>query len=119
MVSITHFCVAMTYCMHPVLQVIIFVCDWREPFLEVLPENRCEYTFIVHTNHSCVDATPIGVECRVSGFHDLVTFQRLASVSVKVGDQGDEMFMSVCNPLGPGVRGCPSGAAACLLDSTG
>ena len=97
----------------------MFECDSRdEPFLEVMPENMCEYTFVVHTKLACPHTTNIGVECRVEGFHDLVAFQRMPGRSVKAEGKAT-LFISVCDALGTSVPGCDSGSASCLQDGNG
>ena len=99
---------------------MIFECDQREtPFLEVLPENNCGYNFVVHTRLACLDNTPIGVECRVDGFHDLVAFQRMAARTVFTTD-GQRVFLSVCSTIGDqqGLD-CDAGAGACLVGKDG
>lgn len=97
---------------------IEFECDDREDaFLEVLPENFCEYTFVVHTRQACPRPTSIGVECRVDGFPDLVAFQRTPARTVEA--KGKRVYISVCDPLGPNVDGCDSGSAACLVNGSG
>jgi len=99
-------------------QTITFLCDKRDPFLEVLPEDNCAYAFIVHTALACVKDTPIGVECQVEGFQDLVAFQRRSWNRVTQGDSNQEFFVSVCDPLGSEVEGCSPGAAACMHNET-
>ncbi len=96
-------------------QVITFECgDHDPPFLEVVPENSCLYTFVVHTRLACPHGTSIGVECRVEGFHDLVAFQRISARTITVPRMG-RAYLSVCDTIGLDVPGCDAGAAACLL----
>ena len=83
-----------------------------------MPENLCEYTFVVHTALACPHSANVGVECHVDGFHDLVAFQRMPGRSIQVRGRGT-LFLSVCDPLGATVPNCKPGSAACLLNSTG
>jgi hypothetical protein len=97
---------------------IVFECDSREePFLEVLPENMCEYTFVVHTKLVCIQRTNVGVECGVEGFHDLVAFQRMSSHSLQAKGS-TRLFFSVCDSLGTSVPGCDASSASCLMDES-
>ncbi len=101
------------------LQVVTFECDNRaEPILEVSSEDACEYTFVVHTNVSCPQSTPIGVECRAEGFHDLVAFQRMSARTVMVPGRG-RVYLAVCDTVGEGLQGCEPSSAACLLETSG
>lgn len=97
---------------------ITFECDNRDsPILEVMPENSCEYAFVVHTNLACPKGTSIGVECQAEGFHDLVAFQRMEARSVVVPERGT-VFLAVCDTVGPRMQGCDPSAGACLLEGT-
>ncbi len=82
-------------------QIILFECDNRdEAILEVMPESsQCEYTFKVHTHLACIRDTPIGVECQVEGYHDLVSFQRMPYRSVASGEK--LIYLSVCDNYTP------------------
>ena len=99
------------------MQVILFECDKRgETFLEVMPENLCEYTFVVHTHLACTRDASIGVECQVEGFHDLVRLQIIQSQMVMVRPH-QTAYISICSTLGPGVGRCVADSAACLYYS--
>ena len=100
---------------------MIFECDnVAESFLEVLPENNCEYTFVVHTTLACPTGSEgqIGVECSAEGFHDLVAFQRISTRTVYT-DTGKRVFLSVCRTIGNAGGGCDPGAGACVMDGNG
>ncbi len=83
-----------------------------------MPESsQCEYTFKVHTHLACIRDTPIGVECQVEGYHDLVSFQRMPYRSVASGEK--LIYLSVCSTLGSGVGGCEPSSASCLNNGSG
>lgn len=101
---------------------ITFECDSQD-LLEVLPEEDCEYSFVVHTNLSCARNERIGVHCQVSGFDDLATFLSLKTPAIPLGEgsQGAKAYMSVCEPIGSdnqadsAALSCPTGSAACII----
>lgn len=115
-----------TYChlvKGPRKAVILFECDDRDDFLEVLPEEVCEYTFVVHTRLVCVQEQAIGVECDVPGYQGLGTLASLTLDHVPLKD-GGTMFVSVCRPISVYNQRnrlallCPRGAAACSIDAS-
>ena len=114
-----------TYChlvKGPRKTVILFECDTRDDFLEVLPEQVCEYTFLVHTRLVCVQEQAIGVECEVPGFQGLPSLASLRIDPIPLKDRGT-FFVSVCRPLSaynqnsPLALLCPRGTAACSIDA--
>ena len=115
-----------TYChlvKGPRKAVVLFECDTRDDFLEVLPEQVCEYTFVVHTRLVCVGDQAIGVECELPGFQGLVTLASLRIDPVPLKG-GGTFFVSVCRPISAYNQRsslalqCPKGAAACSVDAS-
>ena len=103
--------------------VITFECDTQN-ILEVLPEEDCEYSFIIHTSLACTRNERIGVHCQVSGFDDLAAFLSLKTPAIPLGDssQGAKAYVSVCEPIGSDNQAdvaaltCPKGSAACTIE---
>ena len=112
-----------THVHKPRKAVITFECDSRE-FLQVLPEADCEYSFVVHTDLACAQTSAISVECSVDGFDDLQVFLSLKSSPIVLSNtSAARAFISVCDPISrdnqensTALR-CPSGAAACIVDT--
>ena len=90
--------------------VVTFECDSRQDFLEVLPEEECEYSFVVHTKLVCGEGGEPGVECAVPLYGNLGTLSSAVTLPSVVPDNGGLLFISACVPNSH----CPSGAAACL-----
>ncbi len=99
--------------------VVSFACEQsRNAFLEVFPEEECEYSFVVHTDIVCKESNNIGVPCMLPHFANLDVFQARGMVEVKLNDTAMVLF-TVCSTLDSRrPPKCPKGAAVCLLDSS-
>ena len=118
------------FCHHvdaPRRTVLTFVCNQTAPktgYLEVLPEEACEYTFNVHTPKACPKKTVSPVECYAPGYASLSSLvsQRNPPIPI-VGEKGiGTAYLAVCGPISTDNQMvavassmCPSGAAACLV----
>ena len=116
------------FCHHanaPRKAVLTFVCNRTAPktgYLEVLPEEECEYTFNVHTPKACKRKEAPMVECFVPGYASLGSFTSLRAPAIAAS--GGTVYVAVCGPIaagnqvdGEGAKVCPYGAAACLVRS--
>ena len=104
--------------------VLTFVCNRTAPssgYLEILPEEECEYTFSIHTPKVCKKKVAPSFECFVSGYAELSTLASLKVPAIRLPG-GGTVYVAVCGPISadnqvdsgaPAV--CPYGAAACLV----
>ena len=113
------------FCHHvsaPRKAILSFVCNKTAStsgYLEVLPEEGCEYTFNIHTKTVCKEKLVPAVECFASGYATLGSFMSLKAppISVPTGTA----YVAVCGGVSPdnqveqGSQSCPHGAAACLI----
>ena len=115
------------FCHHvsaPRRTTITFVCNQTAPeigYLEVLPEEECEYTFNVHTPKACQRKTASSVECFVQGFAVLGSMTSLRVPPVLVPGTGTA-YLAVCGAISVdnqmvthAASACPYGAAACVI----
>ena len=115
------------FCHHvnaPRRAVLTFVCNKTTPesgYLEVLPEEECEYTFNIHTPKACQRKTASSVECFVPGFAALPSMTALRVPPVPVPGTGTA-YLAVCGPISmdnqlvaQAASACPYGAAACVI----
>lgn len=118
------------FCHHvaaPRKTVITFVCNSTAPktgYLEVLPEESCEYTFNIHTPTACSKKTLPSIECYAPGYASLSSLVSLKNPPIPmVGSQGKgTAYLAVCGPISIdnqmlviGTTKCPRGAAACYI----
>ena len=99
------------------------MCNATAPesgYLEVLPEEECEYTFNVHTPEACQRNNASAVECFVPGYAALGSMTSFRVPPVKV--QSGTAYLAVCGPISAdnqlivqAASVCPYGAAACVV----
>ena len=115
------------FCHHvdaPRKTVLTFVCNYTAPatgYLEVLPEEECEYTFNIHTPRACRKKVAPSYECFVPGFSSLSSLAAVRVPPILVPGVGTA-YLAVCGPISvdnqlitAASSTCPYGAAACLL----
>lgn len=100
------------------------MCNKTAPesgYLEVLPEEECEYTFNIHTPKACRRKSAAAVECFAPGYAALggMTSLRVPPVS---GTGTGTVYLAVCGPISvdnqlvvQAASECPYGAAACVV----
>ena len=108
------------FCHHvnaPRRAVLTFVCNHTAPesgYLEVLPEEECEYTFNIHTPKACQRKSAPSVECFVPGYAALASITSVGVLPVAVAD--GTVNLAVCGPISADNQTlCPYGTAACLV----
>lgn len=116
-----------SFCHHvsaPRKAVLTFVCNRSAPasgYLEVLPEEECEYTFNIHTPKACKKRVGPSIECYVEGFSGLSTLTTLKVPPVQVPG-GGTAYLAVCEAISADNQEdtkassvCSDSAAACLV----
>ena len=116
-----------SFCHHvnaPRKSVLTFVCNSTAPksgYLEVLPEEECEYTFNIHTPQACKKKAAPSFECYASGYATLSSFTSLKVPPIPVPGVGTA-YVAVCGAISvdnqvdsKASAVCPYGAAACLV----
>ena len=115
------------FCHHvnaPRKTVLTFVCNRTAPksgYLEVLPEEECEYTFNIHTPKACKREEAPSTECFTPGYATLSSFTSLHVPSIAVPGEGTA-YLAVCGAVSADNQVdakassvCPYKAAACLV----
>lgn len=102
--------------------VIYFEYDPRSDFLEALPEEECEYSFIVYTRLVYQKTAHVGIDCNLPNFPDLKWFTNHEASPITI-DSSTKLYFSVCQPIssnnqiaGSGYDVCSEVASACLVN---
>lgn len=102
--------------------VIYFEYDPRPDYLEVLPEEGCEYSLVVYTKLVHEEAYHIGIDCSLVNFPDLEWFTSQPTPPISI-DSTTKLYFSVCLPIssnnqlaGTGYGSCSEIAGACIVN---
>ena len=101
---------------------IYFEYDPRDDFLLALPEQACEYSFVVYTKLVKEEQQQIGVQCYLESFPDLEWFTSFPTPPLLVESGDAKVYFSVCNPISSrnqeandGFDTCSNTAGACYV----
>ena len=90
-------------------------------YLEVLPEEECDYKFNIHTPRACSKKVAPLYECFVPGFSSLSSLAGIRVPPILVPGVWTA-YLAVCGPrsvdnqlIAAAASTCPYGAVACLL----
>ena len=79
----------------------------------VLPEQGCEYSFVVFTKLVHEDKQEIGTQCYVDNFPDLKWFTTYPTPPLLVESGNAKVYFSVCSPISGGNQEANDGYATC------
>lgn len=100
--------------------VIYLEYDPRDDFMEVLPEEECEYSFIVYSKIVYEKSVNVGIQCSLPNFPAISWFTSNSFSPITLVDSA-KLYFSVCNPISSdnqltnGYTSCSNVAGACLV----
>lgn len=101
--------------------VIYFEYDHRPDYLEVLPEEECEYSLVVYTRLVYEKSYQVGIDCTLTNYPDLEWFTNYLTPPITV-DTHSKLYFSVCSPIASnnqltaGYGPCDQVSGACLVN---